>query len=120
MNNIDLILKGVTTGWISGNYWENGGKYNELIVIVAVNSCTIVNRQGAEWKFPELPLLEVSIEPFRHLPINDKHALITAGSSVELHITGTSPECLKAEVVKVVEHKARKLQEFAEAVYLKP
>ena len=117
--NIDLILKGVTTGWVSGNYWENGGKYNELIVIVAVNSCTIVNGRGVEWAFPELPLITVSIEPFRHLPIDDKHALITAGSSIELHVTGMSPECLKAEVVKVVERKAGKLEDFVRELQAK-
>lgn len=104
MNTFDLTLKGVTCNWASGNY-------NQLFVTVAISSCVMHNESDATWKFPMPPLVTVSIEPFRHLPINDKHALITCGSEVELHITGT-PDDIHAEVVKVVERAARPLKDF--------
>ncbi len=104
MTTFDLTLKGVTSNWANGNY-------NQLFVTVAVSSCVMHNENDATWKFPVPPLVTVSIEPFRHLPINDKHALITRGSEVELHVTGT-PDKLNAEVVKVVERADRPLKDF--------
>ena len=104
MGTFDFTLKGVTCGWASGSY-------NQLFVTVAVSSCVIHSENDAKWKFPTPPLVKVSIEPFRHLPIDDKHALITSGSEIELHITGT-PEELQAEVVHVVERTDRPLSDF--------
>ena len=104
MGTFDLTLKGVTCGWASGSY-------NQLFVTVAVGSCVMHSENDAKWKFPTPPLVKVSIEPFRQLPINDKHALITSGSEVELHVTGTL-EALQAEVVRVVERTDRSLKDF--------
>ena len=100
-------MKGVTTGWASG-------EYDELIVTVAVNSCKVLNQLGVEWTFSQPPLITVSISPYRMvIPLNDKHALITAGSYVEMRITGESADKLKAVVMKVEERKARLLSDFA-------
>jgi len=104
MKTFDLTLKGVTVGWASGTY-------NQLFVTVAVCSCVMHNENDAKWKFPVPPIVKVSIEPFRHLPIDDKHALITNGSEVELHVTGTLDE-LQAEVISVVERADRPLKDF--------
>lgn len=108
MKQVDLTLYGVTSNWASGSY-------NQLFVSVAVVSCVMHHKKDATWNFPTPPLVTVSIEPFRHLPIDDKHALITRGSEVVLHVTGTT-ENPQTEVVSVKERSDRPLTDFLEAL----
>lgn len=108
MKQIDLTLYGVTSNWASGNY-------NQLFVTVAVASCVVHHKNDTKCNFSNSPLVTVSIEPFRHLPIGTKHALITRGSEVVLHVTGTM-ENPQTEVVSVKERTDRPLEDFLEAL----
>ena len=110
MKEFDLTLTGVT-------HSAKNGRYDQLLVTMAVSSCVENGADGAKVDFSVPPLVTVSIEPYRLvIPLNDKFALTRSGSEVVFRITG-SLDSLKVTMVKVSERKDVSLEDFISSVY---
>jgi hypothetical protein len=103
MKELDVTLKGLTLAFANG-------RPDQLLVTMAVSERI---EDGKSEIYPMPKVVTVSLEPYRMIiPLNDKHALITWGSQVEFHITGTEDEP-KAEFVWAKERsKTFTLKEF--------
>ncbi len=91
----DIILKGLTLTFANG-------RPDQLLVTMAV-SVRIENGKEEIYPIPEIATL--SLEPYRQvISLNDKHALVSWGSEVEFHVTGTDDE-LKVALIRAKERK---------------
>ncbi|MBR1825577.1 MAG: hypothetical protein IJ770_03215 [Alphaproteobacteria bacterium] len=108
--NYDVTLKGIVCEW-------NAEAENEVLVTIAVSSATMHNQHGATWNFPTPPLVPVTIKSASPFSEDERQALSTLGTFVELLVTGTKDlNCVGLASFAVREE--RRLEDFMEALLL--